>query len=786
MEDKKLLYITAIIIVVIMIIISGVGLFFYIKNTSQPDIPKLPETNTNTNEGTFLPDFPTLPVNPDQPINADNMQRLQKEKEFISSFWKAPEISYAASPASYKIPLEKIKEQVLNYQDFSRKINMEPMLPKLSQNGFIIVNNAINENVNDWENSYRLIKEKELPLFITSDSVVGLYQDTLQILYKEIEEDIFYDSLWHVLRNMYDISKERYEPLFKEKGIESDIATEAARLQLSYLTVALEILRPKEDQIRESIGSDQRYFTPLESSNYSLSIPPYIKNEIYSEIKLINSRTKTAESIVFGYEKSYEIYNIPAYYQTSEKLKNYYLAVTWLHDVLFPLWNKGNDCASCIFDEYDHAINFVASLYISDDLSKNQNLKNSWANIYKSISFFSGLESNLTYINYNNSIKEIFGQDYDLIKLFSADFETIRKRISLLQQKISSYGFSSALSGSNNTKEEAGLRLAGLRLLRRHLFLEKELFDTLSGQEVGPYLNKVTDTMPNPFTSCQIKRAYYRCVPIGLDIFSSLDSKLANKIIHDGNDDQYSNYENILNSFKNELNKFNDNTWHENAYLSLLFSLKNLDGNILNYPGFMQSENWLKKSLNTKLGSSVGFRKETNLEIVGLNEDIGFDKYFPYGYIEPQFEFYSQLLTNTNMITDGFINLQIINDKSKHYKRILNLKRVLERIIEISKKELENKELAYEDYIFINSFYREIKGVTGDVKKENLQNQASFIYEGIEGEKMGMHISGLNHIIAVYPDSSGKLFLAIGPVYNYREGKGSRKNIPWWEADIRQ
>jgi hypothetical protein len=777
MEDNKLLYIAAIIIVVILIIF-GVGLFFYMKSSSQVEIPPPPVTNTNQTGS--LPGLPTLPVNPDN-VSPEDWQRLEKEKKFISSFWQTPNISYQANVPPYQLPLEQIKEQLVNYQDFSRKIDIEFTLPKLLTNGFVIINNLLDNKINDWENNFRLIKNNNLPILITSDSAVGLYQDTLQITYKEIEEEIFYDSLWRLLKEMYRNVKDRYEPLYQDLGIESDLATEASRLELCYLTVALELLRPKENQIKETIGTDKKFFSPQESAIYALSIPPHMKDEIDAEIKLINAKTITGKSPIFRYDKSYQIYNIPAYYQTSEKLKNYYLAVTWLHDILFPLWSKGNDCLECTFDEHDHSINFVASLYLSNDLSNNQELKNRWANIYKSISFFKGLEVNLTYLDYNQALKDIFGPDYDLTKLFGGDDETAKERINLLQERINAYNFSAALSGEKSSKEQTGLRL-----LRKHFLLETKLFDLLSGSQVGNYLKEVPRDQPAPFTACKKTESYYRCVPFGLDLFNALGNNFAKKITDETNNNQYAEYENLLNGFKDELNKFDQNTWHDNAYLSLLFSLKSLDQNNSNYPSFMQNDSWIKKSLNTSLGSWVGSHKEINLEITAFEEDRTLENYFPYGYVEPQIDFYSQLLSNTNMIIDGFTNLQIITDKSKYYKRLENLKMVLERIIDISKKELANEKLAPEDYTFINNFHRQIKGITGDVKKQNLQNQLSFSYQTKENKTISQYLSGLNHLIVVYPDSEGKLFLAIGPVFNYQEGKDRAKVTPWWQADFRE
>ena len=80
------------------------------------------------------------------------------------------------------------------------------------------------------------------------------------------------------------------------------------------------------------------------------------------------------------------------------------------------------------------------------------------------------------------------------------------------------------------------------------------------------------------------------------------------------------------------------------------------------------------------------------------------------------------------MIKNGFKTLQIINSGDRAYERLNNLENILNQILQISKKELENHELSAEDYDFINNFAKQINFVTGDVKKENLhlKNGTSF------------------------------------------------------------
>jgi len=775
MEDKKYLYLIIGVIVIIFIGL-GLGLFFYVqKPASLPSEPKPIETNTN--DFGYLPTLPETETLDDGLTNAERLE-LEKEKQFISSFWQSPQVQYTAQVPAYDLPLIEIKEQVVNYRDFSRKIDVESALPKLTANGFVVVDNPFDTKIADWERGYKTVRGEGLPIFITADSVVGVYQNTLHVIYKEIEQEIFYPSLWELLKKMHGQAKKRYETKHQQLGIESDAVTEANRLELVYLTVALKLLKPDPSQVKESLATETKFFTPLEADTYKISIPGYLEDEVNQEIKLIDSKSKGAKSPIFLYQKSYAKYNIPKHYQTSEKLKNYYLTITWLNDNLFPLWNKENDCPDCFFDQQDHTINFLAGLYLSDDLASNQNLKNRWANIYKSISFFKGLEVNLTYLDYHRALQDIFGQDYNLDEIFGPDSENIKTNISKLQEKIISYSFPQILSGQSETKEKIGLRL-----LRNNHLLENELFNSLTGDSVGTYL-KPEGRPSSPFTACPSQKTPSRCLVTSLDLFNLLNNKTAQETIDELGDNRYEQYQQNLNTFIAQLEEFDQYTWHDNAYLSLLSALGYLERNdYTGWPTFMQNEAWAKKSLNTSLAAWTNFHRDINFEKASSSQDSSLNPHFPYGYIEPQIEFYHQLAADTRMIMDGFINLQIIANTDNSFKRLEGLKELLDQAIEISRKELTNETLNTDDYNFINNFDKQVRGIIGDIKKGNIQNSYTFNYNLTEKNQLNEKISGFNYLIAIYPDLDNKLFFAIGPVFNYNEqGKinnSIRKNIDW-------
>ncbi len=786
MENKNLLFAAIAVVGLLALGLLGfIGYQLYFYYLAPPEINNaglnLP-LNTNI-DGTGTTTSGMLPITPDNPDAAARisaLEKLEKEKQFISQFWTEPQKPGAAKAAAYKLPFASIKEQVANYRDFSRKINIESALAMISANGFAVIDSPFGKTMTDWETNFKLLQQNKVPIFISADAATGIYLDTLGVAFREIEEEIFYQSLWSLLKEEFDKVQQRYKYLSKDTGIETDLITEANRLELAYLSVGLKLLMPDPSQVRESLAGDYQYFSPQEAESYAFKLPLELKDEVENEIKLISAKTPSAKSPIFLFTKSYGAYDVPEYYRTSEKLKNFYLAKTWLSDILFPLWNQSDDCPKCLLDDEDQTINFVAGLYLTSDLAGNQNLKNRWANIYKPIAFFRGTESNLTYLYYEDALVGLFGKDYDLDKLFSVSLDDAKKIIKDLQKRISEYPFNPLLFGSAEIKENKGLRL-----LRQQYILEEKIFGEIIGPGIGAY-SGATENNLLPFSACKEGNNVSRCAPTALDLFNIFGNPTAKKIIAQTRNGSYTGYDNYAADFAAALGKLDSGTWHENNYLGLIWSLRYLaPRETPGLPTFMKTAAWDYKTLNTGLGAWVGFHREINFERVKAEEETPYYPDFLYGYVEPQPYYYRQLLANVEMIRQGFTSLQIILPGGKTAERLNSLKLLLENLIRISELELQNKSLSADDYTYLNYFYRQIRLITGDIKKESLANRYGFSRQIDRAVKINENVDGLDYAVVVYPGGDDKVLFAIGPVYNYIETKNQERNYWTWTNEFK-
>lgn len=767
MQNKKIAYI--VIILSAVVLLSTAALFFIIYNLQKKDT-SLPPINENTNQqpiGT-LPETLKSPTSTDI-LSPSERQRLEKEKKFISEYYVAPELSYSNSAPNYALPIENIKETVLNFRDFSRTVNTDSITESLTNDGFAIIENPFEEKRTDWLASYKTINTQGVPVFITADSVIGVYQTALQVIFREIEEETFYDGLYQVVKQAYTLAKDRYETKFQKLGIESTIASEGSRQEVAFLAVALELLKPKEYQIKQQLTNGQ-FFTEEEVSYYGYDAPEFLRHQIEEEIKNINEKKDNAKSAVFLKNTAYKTYEIPAHYQTSEKLKNYYLATTWLRENLFPLWHKENGCAECIYDSQDHAVNFVAALFLSEDLSHDQELQNNWANIYKSASFFRGLENDLTYLEYQQAMEDVFGTGYLIDDYMQSDNGIVKGYIALLQKKIHAVAFPEILKG-----EKISLANQGMRLLRQQYVFENKIINSLRGKVVGQPTENLTFENA-PITACRENDLWQRCYSTILDIFAAQKDARAINILNETKNNAFQNYNSILNQFTLQFDILSQNSWHDNAFLALNYSLSKIkEQNDQEIPVFMKSDSWQRKIMKTKAASLVNQNKNISFDKSVSEQPGGLRPYFPYGYVEPQVELYAELLANTEMIIRGFTALQIMPQQSRAFERLEGIRQLLIGITDISIKETNGDVLDADDYSLINDFHRHVRSIIGDVNPTALQNSFSYS-SSLDGKwKLEQSISGLQYSIVVYPAADGKLYLAIGPILKYEEKMNDKK-----------
>lgn len=739
-----------------------------------------------------------MPVLKVEPVD---LAGIETTKTDLTRFYKLDPINTELKVPEYELPLES--SQISNYGDFNGKIKLDAATEGLlKKNGFAVIRNPFNQQGEDITQPYNTLKDKEVPIFITTDSLLHLYHIQFDETLRQIEEKEFYDAIW-------DISKILLNEAQKEYESNSGDIKEAAKRNIAYFSVALELLKPKEGQYC-SYSSDELYnlhekekelyykaeqclvnreamFSKEEIVKYHFDIPDLVKDVAEQELSLIDKHEGFGKSPIFTYREDYSQYVPRGHYTRSEKLKNYFKAMMWYGRISF-LLKEG-----AVSEEIAKA-QTISALLIAANFDKNKDLKEKWGRIYSVTAFYVGLSDDLGPYEYVEALNDAFDGKFYLDQLTQEKLNKTKIRLAEFQSP-RIYGGTGQCSitppfnveQANQCLEDTkGFRLMGQRFIPDSYVM---------GELVSPH-SGIFNGSGEPFTLVVTEFAPIRGFPRGLDVMALLGSARAKELLKEAGDSAYTNYSNKFQELETEFLQFDTVEWNKNLYWSWLYSLKALLKEYgTGYPTFMQTEAWQNKQLTTVLASWSELRHDTILYAkqsytTTTTGAIAYIEDKPVvGYVEPVPEFYNRLLALTRMTTNGLENMSVIDDVSN--SRLRNLQTILERLVNISKQELENKELSQEDYDFIKNFGKQLNGVIADVedkaKKTSLiadvhtdQNSARVLEEGT---------GYVDLIVVAYKLPDERILIGAGPVMSYYEFKhpmGDRLTDEKWREMLQK
>lgn len=718
-----------------------------------------------------------------------NLSGVDTEKLSFMKYYSLDPLNVTLQVPQYGLPLKT--NEISNYQDFSAKISLsDDALDLLEKNGFVVVNNPFNPNGEYITQPYKTLKDEEIPIFITSDSLLHLYHIQFDETLRQIEEREFYDKIWEISEELLNDSIGNY-------NIATGDLKEASRRNVAYLSVGLKSLEPEEDQIckEERYGecfvdgytTTDAFFMKDEAKNYTFTVPSFVRDDVERELELIEKHAGFAESPIFVYNEDYSQYVPRGHYTRSEKLKNYFKAFMWYGRMSMLL--KGTDTISpgktdrfnqdALISTYDAKIQTMGASLIASKFAENQDLKDKWDRIYSVTAFYVGLSDDLGPYEYIEALNSVFGGTIDPSNL-------TEENIGKLKAELAEYMPPKIFGGTGDcginppfTPEQADQCLEktkGFRLMGQRFIPDSYIFSKLVSPYASIYLG---DKEPRPFTFVIDGAGRpVRGFPRGLDTMAILGSDRAKELLDELDDSNYKNYTTQYKKLEDELKSLNDSDWNRNLYWSWLFALKPLLKEFgTGYPTFMQTDSWQDKELTTALASWAELRHDTILyakqsyTMVALGIPATPPEKPVVGYIEPVPEFYNRLLALTRMTTTGLDEMNVLDSTAK--RRLENLETILKRLVELSEKELENKELAQDDYDFIKNFGDALDGVIADVEdKAKKTTIIADVHTDSNTQQVLEEGVGYVDLMAVaYKVPDGRILIGAGPVMSYYEFK---------------
>lgn len=769
---------------------------------------------------------------PSGQILTDNIKNVLFTKAVLAKKLIQPEDIISTIPSvnpqvpAYSLPLN-ISKDISNWDKFNSQMNLsESAKNLLSQNGFVVINNAnLFSSREDFANFYYEIENKDLPVFITTDSLLHYYHIFFDTSLMRMEKDIFYDDVWQMSKKFYDDSLSIYQ------NSSDPLVKEAAKRNVAYLAIALELLKPKPDQIVSNsnvknlvncYASDEicrefyedaiqngtfSYFGQKEASKYSFSVPDFVKDSVNKELQLISDHKGWDCSPTFLYQEDYSQYIPRGHYTKTEKLKNYFKVFMWYGRMTALIKGSDNiEKGQCIrggmsdgFISADDAkIQTLQASILARKFAMDSDIQKRWKKIYAITAFYTGFSDDLGPVEYSSVLQDMFGDNAD-VNLLAEKIADIQKTIN---DKFAGPQIYSGLGNAaiivapkppltdeqiNELKKQADQLLAntkGFRMMGQRFIIDSYLFSKLVSPYSGEYIGPVSK---EPFTYVESEMGRkVRGFPRGLDIMALLGSERAQQIIKNLGDADYSDYQSQFDNLKKEIDAIPQDNWHQNLYWNWLYVLKALIAEFgAGYPSFMQTTAWQDKELNTALASWSELRHDTILyakQSYTMAEGGGGEEQKIVGYVEPVPLFYARLLDLTKMTKKGLANLlsQDEWDKVGVGEAMDEFENILLRLVDISKAELENRELTDSDYYFIKYFGNSLESISslllareGDIDPDMFKTTliADVHTDGNSKKVLEEGTGYIRPMIVAYKLPKNYILVGVGPVFSYYEFK---------------
>jgi hypothetical protein len=663
----------------------------------------------------------------------------------------------------YSLPLD-VKD-ISNYGEVDAALGLSGLQSLIERNGFAVTERDFgwaDPNRESMTEPYKYLKDRDIPLFVTTDTVLHLYHVQFDETLKDIEEREFSADIEDLTDTLLTSMSWGYYLL------DGDLK-EAARRNVAYLAVARKLINSDEARAEGPTGS----YTPALMT---------VAETVDAEIALIEAHAGFAQSPLFIYQEDYSQYVPRGHYTRSEALGRYFKTMMWYGRMALLLKGSipwGPDYEALI-SPHDADIQTLQALLLAVALRDTQvggrmGLE-VWDRLYGVTAFYVGLADDLTPYDYLWALDRVFQNAPTWGDLSdAANLLALKRELALLPAP-EIFGGTGAptvpLGAPPEYIYEILDKTKGLRLMGQRFIPDSYMFQHLVFPQVDEYTGVRTE---GPFTKAPDgNRRYVRGYPRGLDVMALLGSEQARQILIDEGDTDYLYFWDRFEELKTEFDGFDVAHWNQNLYWSWLYSLKALLTELpAGYPEFMRTAAWQRRCLNATLASWTQLRHDTILYAKQSTTPAGrsVPPPPPPGYIEPVPEFFGRLLALSRMTTIGLTDMKALSPEALH--RLNRFESTLGRMLDIANKELRNQPLTRDDETYLEDLPASLESLVTGVAATGLKTTlvADVHTNTVEAAVLEEAVGKVDLIVVACPAADGSVFLAVGPVLSYYEFK---------------
>lgn len=309
----------------------------------------------------------------------------QEDIAFLDDYNKIIKVEY--NPSEFTPKVENVTmnsyQDIENIDSFSN-IN-DSQAKALEEKGFFISPTAKGD-IDTSEQPFYIYDDnlyKNIPSFITTDTVLHMYHLFYDNFLSNLEENVLFDKLTQLNQKMLEGSIKQYEELSDNE------VKELALKNIAYFAT-----------VNSIIGQDSS----------GLNIPEEAKALSQKELSLIEAQTKE-ESAILNAKIDYSQFKPRGHYTKSEILEKYFKGMMYFGQAGF-------------FEQIDGVARddlMAMALLMTDTIFRNEGAYDLWADIYDPISFLVDGADDLGPKEFAKLLYGIYGKEPDLNSLLEKD-----------------------------------------------------------------------------------------------------------------------------------------------------------------------------------------------------------------------------------------------------------------------------------------------------------------------------------------------------------------------------
>ena len=316
----------------------------------------------------------------------------------FAKFYKPVKVSVTPHIKAYDLPLDLSK--VANYGQVAQALGLPADEPSLKANGFTVIPGKDNEDI---VAPYKDMKQRQVPIFITADTLLHLYHVQFDETLKDIEEREFYPDIVALAKALAaEIDGQKLPQ-------DTDDFRAARKKAVTYLAAGIKALDPKAELPKHADPDDVDLILDKMAKHQGFwPDPPEAAEQKWP---------------LFRYAEDFSQYVPRGHYTRSETLKKYFVGMMWFGRMTFLL--KGDDIhgpdtsAPALVSVAEANQQTLAAAMLTRALENVQlpdkrKAGDVWERIYVVTAFYVGLADDLGRQQYQAALAQVCGAALDL------------------------------------------------------------------------------------------------------------------------------------------------------------------------------------------------------------------------------------------------------------------------------------------------------------------------------------------------------------------------------------